>query len=282
MSERKKLLGAAGLAAAMLVSGPASADTLTGFAGDFGAAFGGLDQGKGRDLNLFALGGHAAAPLSDIPNLNIQIGGQYAHGWQSSGSAEVWNIDGAVFWAGPQSRFGITVDYTTVTHSGHDAKYGVFGEMYFGNVTVGANAGWMHGGGSGGCQARLGVVCPVGAATATLPAGGSGGGYAGVNGTVYVMPDLALSGRFDYENLNHGFSCQPCTRRGVNATSFGFEGEYLIQDFSASVFASVNFSQIGGSAISSSADATAWLIGVRWYTGGGSLTDKHRNGTLRH
>lgn len=283
MQKRTKLLGAAGVAAAMLVGAPASAGTLTDFAGDVFTSYGTSDLDKLTDnINSTTFGGTVAAPLSDIPNMNVQAGGAYTHSWAGDTSQANWDFNGAVFWAGPDSRLGINVNYTTYTHSGNDTGFGVFGEMYFGMITGGLKAGWLQSGGSGGCQ----MSCPAGATRGPLlPSGGSGGGYLGANATVYAMPNLAITGVFDYQNQNHGFANVPIGRIGVHHNTYLIEGEYLVdQEWAPAVFANIGFTHLGTSSQGGTTayqDVTTWHIGLRWYTGGGTLVDKHRNGTLR-
>lgn len=287
MSKRTKLLGAAcGLAAATLVSGPASAATLMDFAGDLFTSYGmsNAENCPSCDFSYFTLGGNAAMPLSDIPNMNLQLGGAYTHGFRSGESAESWQFNAAVFWGGEDGRVGINGNYQTVTHSGNDSGLGLFGEMYFGNITVGGKFGLIQSGGSGGCNA---AVAPVGTCVAgttagplyPLPSGGSGGAYIGASATIYVMPNLALSGAFDHQNQRHGDAFAALTRIGVNQTSYGFEGEYMVDDaWATSVFANFSYNQL--SYAGTLRDVTAWHIGLRWYTGQDGLMAAHRNGTL--
>src|SRR5205085_3109363 len=137
------ILGTASVLGMALMAGPAAAATLTGFSGVVVTSYGQDDvEGNSENLKNWLLGGAIAGPLSDLANLNFQVGASYDHNWADNFSAELWNMGGDVFWANNDGRFGLDVNYSTITHLGHKTNYGAFGEWYFGNITGMVKGGW--------------------------------------------------------------------------------------------------------------------------------------------
>jgi hypothetical protein len=258
MSIRTTIMGTACVLGMALAAVPAAAATLTGFSGVVTTSYGQDKIENAQTLKNWLLGGSIAGPLSDLPNLNFEVDASYDHNWATGFSMEIWNLGGDVFWGNNDGRFGLDSHYNTYTHIGHATNYGVLGEWYFGNITGMAKAGWSSAGGS--------------------PVGGQGN-YVGAALAGYFMPDLGLTAGVEYANSVSGHGCQVCGRNGLNATALEIMGEFLFsEDFGVSGFAGfthVNFS--GGGA---DFDDDAFRIGLRWYTGGGSLMQHHRNGNL--
>jgi hypothetical protein len=243
-----------------LWASPAAADTLTGFAGVVETDYTGFKpENSGSDtINNWLLGGHAAMPLSDLPNLNFQADASYQHTWASHMSQETWNFGGSGFWAGMDGRAGLNFNYLTATHSGHITNGGAFGEYYFGSVTAMAKGGWVSSGGSGF---------------------GGHGNYLGGAGEFYVMPDLGLTAGVQWAQVVTGFGCQTCGRSGVNSTVWEVNGEWLVvDDYGVSVY--LGYAHDNVRVAGNDANANVWHIGLRWYFGGGSLIDHQRNGNL--
>ena len=258
MSKLTTILGTACVLGMALAAVPAAAATLTGFAGTVTTSYGQDNPEDGENIKNWLLGGSVAGPLSDLPNLNFQFDASYDHNWADDFSAEVWNLGGSAFWANNDGRVGINVNYRTETHFGHDTNYGVFGEWYFGNITGMAKGGWLSGGGA---------------------ANGGNGNYLGAAISGYFIPDLALTGGVEWAQRITGMGCQVCGRTGANVTALEVAAEFLFsEDYGVSGFASYSHDQF--SSQGDDFNDNVWRIGLRWYTGGGSLIDRHRNGTL--
>lgn len=274
MSKRTKLLGAACLAAAALAAGPASANSLMSMQGVLDTSFTRFMPKGGTDFNAWTLGGQVAGPLADIANMNFQAGASYAHEWATHASTEDWNFNGDLFWAGSMSRFGIDLTYNTANTSGYAGGGGVFGEYYFGDVTVAAKGGYISTGGQNQ---------------------GGDGNYFGVGAAFYPMPDLSVSGGWIWSGLNTGGSLcggpTNCGVTGAHTNSWGAEAEFkLPADFlggAPSIYGGFAYNQFTGSVgpgpgtTKYDTHELVWRIGLRFYTGMGSLEDHHRNGTLR-
>jgi hypothetical protein len=262
MSKLTKILGTACVLGMALSAVPAAAATLTGFAGDVTTFYGQDAPEHGTNFHNWLLGGNVAGPLSDLMSLNFQIGASYNHDWVSSNgfheSQETWNFGGNVFWANNDGRVGINVNYETLTHAGHLTNYGPFGEWYFGNFTGMAKGGWLS---AGGAET------------------GGHGNYLGAGLSAYFIPDLAITAGVDWAQNLTGMGCQICGRTGVNRTAFEVAAEFLMsEDYGVSGFA--EYAHVSDSIHGISDNSNIWMVGLRWYTGGGSLMDRHRNGTL--
>ena len=266
MSKRTTILGTACVFGMALAAGPAAAATLTGFAGVVTTSYSQNDPGSGSDTaHSWLLGGSIAGPLSDLGNLNFQADASYTHNWSKhtdseddhfSSSAEAWNLGGSAFWANMDGRVGVNVNYLTVTHTGTFTNFGPFAEWYFGNVTGMAKGGWLSTSGS---------------------AIGGHGNYLGAAVAGYFIPDLAITGGIEWANLVSGLGCQVCGRSGANATAWGITAEFLFsEEYGVSAFGGYTYTQVNGS----SSNDNAFRVGLRWYTGMGSLMDRHRNGNL--
>lgn len=259
MSKLTTIMGTACVLGMALTAVPAAAATLTGFAGSAETSYGQNDiEGNSNNLQNWLLGGSLAGPLSDLPNLNFQFDASYDHNWMDHFSEEIWNFGGNVFWANNDGRIGINVNYETITRFGHTTNFGAFGEWYFGNFTGMAKGGWVSSGGA---------------------ANGGHGNYLGAALEAYFIPDLGIRADVDWAQRLSGQGCQVCGRTGVNTTAFAIEAEFLfLEDYGLSGFAS--YAHATDKVAGQSFDDNAWRVGLRWYTGGGTLIDRHRNGTL--
>jgi hypothetical protein len=259
MSKLTKILGTACVLGMAVAAVPAAAATLTGFSGVVVTSYGQNDaDGSDENIKNWLLGGSVAGPLSDLPNLNFQLDAAYDHNWADDFSAEVWDLGGSAFWANNDGRIGINVNYRTATHLGHITNYGLIGEWYFGNITGLAKGGWTSSGGA---------------------AIGGHGNYLGAAISGYFIPDLALTGGVEWAQNITGQGCQVCGRTGVNSTELEIAAEFLFsEDYGVSVFGS--YTHGTNSVEGDDFDDNAFRIGLRWYTGGGSLMDRHRNGNL--
>jgi hypothetical protein len=257
MSKSTTILGTACVLGMALAAGPAAAATLTGFAGTVEADYGQNDPPRGSDtLHNFLLGGDVAGPLNGLANLNFQVDASYMHNWAHHFSAEDWNFGGNLFWANNDGRVGVNVNYLTVTHGGTFTNFGPFAEWYFGNITGMVKGGWINTSGS--------LV-------------GGHGSYLGGAVSGYIMPDLAITGGVEWADFVSGFGCQVCGRSDLGATAWEINAEYLFsEDYGVSVFGGYQYTEFRGPLD----HENSFHIGFRWYTGGGSLMDRHRNGTL--
>jgi hypothetical protein len=266
MSKSKKTMGAACvLAVAAFAAGPAAASTLTDFSGvvntEFNSAKAGFSGGDSSEptVKSWLLGGSAAGPLSTLPNLNFQVDASYATSWANHFSAIRWDFGGSLFWANDDGRFGANFNYVTVTREGgHTTNGGVFGEWYFGELTGMAKGGWLS---TGGTES------------------GGRGNYFGAAIEGYIMPDLGITGSADWTDVITGAGCQVCGRGDVRATLWGITAEYLFsEDYGLSGYAGYTYST--DRAFQEDFHENVWRIGLRWYTGGGSLQMHQRNGNL--
>jgi len=290
MAIRKALLGTACLAAVALAAGPAAADTLQGFAGFANTEFTHTtfsDSSGHWNNQSFGLGG--AIPIEEIPNLNVQVEGSYAHGWSEeythyspnfcsppsttgtpcsasySDSEETWNFGFSPFLAYPGSRWGVNFNYQTVTHFGHLTNGGLFMEWYLmDTITVSAKGGYLSSGGT--------------------PFGGHGH-YLATGATFYAMPDLAITGSVDWQDVTTGgaatlnwASCLHCSLDSAGVF-YGIDGEWMpMPDYGVAVYGGFTYGQLNQ--FKQDSNDSIWHVGLRYYTGQGSLMERHRNGTL--
>jgi len=297
MSNRKILLGTACFAAVALAAGPASADTLTGFAGFAKAEFqhqnfesnprnGSVD---GMGTTTFGIGG--ALPVEGISNMNVQIDASYGHSWtndythsspnfcsppSASGpscgasyadSRITWNFGLSPFWAYAGSRWGFNLNYETLTGLGHYTNGGGFMEWYVDDmITVAAKAGYISAGGT--------------------PQGGHGH-YIAVEGLYYFMPNLAVSASLDWNSqwsggtlVNSTALCRQNCALGYGSVLYTLQGEWLAsEDYGVSVVGS--FTYTSDNFAKQDYNTQIWRIGLKYYTGSGNLVSRHRDGVLR-
>lgn len=269
MSKRMTMGAACVFAMAACAGGSAAAAPLTGFAGTLDTAFA-RDSGGGSSTSSWLIDGAVAGPLG-APNLNFQVDVSGADTWgggiHTHGSLD---FGGNLFWAGNDGRIGIRGEYNTVGHGGNIGIASAFGEWYAAFLTPMVKAGYANTSGSGF---------------------GGRGGLFGVGLAAYVMPDLALTPSFTYSDIVSGQGCQLCGRGDVNTTSGSILAEFLLggDPFGGlpvvggigggvSIFGSYTYNQIHEFGVKT--HDNVWMVGIRLYTGAGSLMDHHRNGTL--
>ena len=262
MQKRTTMMGTACvLAAAALTAGPAAAGTLTDFAGVVNTSYLNSDNSASgsETLKSWLIGGSAAMPLSTLDGLNAQLDASYIHNWADHFSREDWNFGGSAFWANMDSRIGINGSYTNYNEVGHITTGGLLAEYYFGPITVMAKGGWLWGGGSGL---------------------GGHGNYLGGAAVGYVIPDVSITGGVEWADLVTGQGCQICGRSDARDTAFEVIAEWLFsEDFGVSGYVGYTYQDQKFSGFTSTHN-NVWLVGLRWYMGGGSLMDHHRNGNL--
>jgi hypothetical protein len=250
---------------AAISGGQASAATLTGFAGYVNTDWSNVDiDAASNNLNTWNIGAGVAGPLS-VPNLNFQVDFDFRTDWATHYGNNGLAFDGNVFWAGDVGRFGLRGAYDTTRHIGSLASFSAFGEMYFGAITGMAKAGYVNASGNG-------II------------GGARGGSFGGALSGYVMPDLAITGSGNYSDLVGGRGFSLAGRGDLSNTELEIIAEYLfMEEYGLSVYGGYAYDDIrffdnnpGGLKTHSN----VYLLGLRWYTGGGSLMDHHRNGTL--
>jgi len=265
MSRSTTMMGTACvLAMAALTAGPAAAAPLTGFAGNLNTSFGMFDDDStGSDaVKSWLLGGTVSGPIPDLANLNFELNAAFRHDWADNFSQASWILGGSAFWAGMESRVGLNFNHVDLSEVGHVTNGGVFGEYYFGNLTAMAKGGWLSSGGSG-----------------VIGRFGGRGNYLGLGVTGYITPDIALTGGVEWADLVMGRACQTCGRQDLRVTAFELLGEWLFSPaYGVSGYAGYSF--VDSKVFTVDGEANAWVIGLRWYTGGGSLQDRHRNGSL--
>jgi hypothetical protein len=292
---------------ATLAASPAAADQLAGFAGfaDLSYAHTSLDLDEDFFGNVdtdgwngFTIGAGIAFPVAEVPALGWQLDGNYSSQqgdatlctdpfdidtcFDGDQSRIVWNLGGSLFLSFPQSRWGINVNYETITDFGSETNAGLFLEWYLANFTLAAKGGWLLGGGT--------------------PNGGRGN-YLGGQVGGYFIPNLWVGGSVTWSNVITGSTLvgggvvmppcfgATCGRRGSSETNYTLDAEFLVSaSLPISIFGGYTFSDMNlGENVSNpslaggaESDANTFFIGVRFYMGGmGSLADMHRNGNLR-
>jgi hypothetical protein len=258
MSRRAEYLKMACVAAISAISGPALADTLEGFAGFVEGVYGhstfsGTERPDGNS-GSFGLG--LALPVNAIPNLNWQIDASYAHVWDDDFSSDIWTGGGDVFWATQQGRAGIDFHYSGF-RDGDEKNAGVFGEYYINNfLTFGLKGGW-----AGESESIVDF----------------NGYYVGGAAVIYPIQNVAITPGISRREVAAELFGTDFT---VGTTKFFIDAELLVdQDTPISVFGGFAYDQ--HEAFNSDFNESIWKIGLRWYTGQGSLAEHHRNGTLR-
>jgi hypothetical protein len=257
------LLASGALVLGALPLSPAMAAAPLGFAGTVGASYGQADcDGCGDSSDAWGINGSGAFGFGGA------FGGQIDVGYSSIEETDLFGIRGSLFWAPAMGRLGATVSWQTtdVEDFGFDIDvdgltYGVFGEYYFGNVvTLGAKGGGISvnfdGGGLDDDQT---------------------GSYVGAALTGYIMPNLAIQGDVLFTGADDFFG----TGDDLDSTTFTIGAEYLVSEMvPIAIFGSYSFGNVdfGGDDV----DTNKWTIGARFYfgSGGPTLVDKHRNGTL--
>ena len=283
------LLGTASVLATLAAS-PAAAQ-IQGFAGFADLAY--SHQSLDLDDDFFGntddpgfdgvrIGAGIAFPVDEIPGIAWQLDASYLSQSGDGSSQIVWNLGGSAWWGGAQSRFGININYETVTDFGSETNGGVFVEWYLANFTVAGKGCWLFGGGT--------------------PNGGRGN-YLGGQVGGYFVPNLWVGGSVTWSDMVSGSTgfgggivtppCfgPTCGRRDFGETNFTIDAEFLVsQAFPLSVFGGYTFSDVSVSENANNPNlidgpdnnANTFFIGVRYYLGGmGSLMDMHRNGNLR-
>jgi hypothetical protein len=278
MSRSTKLLGTVSVLAT-LAAGPAAADTLMGFAGMADVSYTNTsfdDDGSDSDdsINSFGAGAAIAFPIDEIAGFNWELNAAYFTSSDDNFSRITWDLGGSLFWAGPGSRFGVNINYNTITDFGSLTNGGVFTEWYFGNITAQAKAGWIWGGG-----------------TAAAGRGNYlGGGVAG-----YFMPNLGISVAASWADLvtsaTQHWDCfgPTCGRRDRTHTDVGIEAEFLVSEtFPVSVYGGYQYTNAkisenvsNPNLVEDDESINTFYIGFRYYLGGqGTLIEHHRNGNL--
>ena len=260
MSKRTTILGTACVLGMALAAGQAAAATLTDFAGSFTTSYGSNDDSTaGSDaVNSWLIGASLAGPLSDLPNMNFQVDGSYDSTWGGHSSNITWNFGGSAFWANMDGRFGANFNYMNVSHFGSLTSGGALGEWYFGDFTAMGKGGWLSSSGTGT---------------------GGHGNYLGGALAAYLIPNLAITGGIEWGSLVGGQGVRHLGRGDARVNAYEIMFEYLFsEEFPLSGYA--GFTYTDNNIFNSDTNNSIWMVGVRWYTGGGSLEDHHRNGNL--
>ncbi|HTQ14953.1 MAG TPA: hypothetical protein VMH86_13845 [Rhizomicrobium sp.] len=242
MSLRSKILASACVLAVGAFAVPAGA---TNFDGVFSGDYSHLDANGGGSANSWGASGSGAFGLGG--DWAGEIDGGY-HNLNGSGTnVDLWDVDGSVMWRTMQGRAGLVVGYDDASGGGvsiNATNYGAFGEWYASpHFTVGAKGGWFN--------ANHGVD----------------GDYVGAAVTGYIMPNLSLSGGYDYTHLNH-FG---------NENDWSVTGEWMFsQTMPVSVYAGYTNTKISGGGPT----IDTWTVGIKLYTDPmpGSMEDRQRSG----
>lgn len=211
----------------------------------------GLNQGLGH-ANVY--GGELGGIVPFSQDFSGQVTGGY-HRVDSDGfGANDWNVAGTISWDPHWGRAGVNVGYTSANLLGANASvtnYGVYGEMYGDQYTLGA-----RGGGATISANAFGVG-----------GGSETGGYGGGEAIGYLAPDFAVRGTVGYAGFADG-----------DQWTAGVHGEYLFsRDVPVSGWVGYDYASLGlpgghvqGNTVS---------VGLKYYFGGsGSLEHRQRTG----
>ncbi len=258
-------LGAASAAAASLVSFaaanaqpaavPAGSDNAVVAQGVAGAdySYTSLNQGLGN-ANIYGGEVGGIVPFSD--QFSGQVAGGYHRIDSHSVGADDWNIAGTLSWNHQAGRVGVNVGYTSASVLGastHVTNYGVYGEYYADQYTLG-----VRGGGA-----------TVSANAFGFSARDQTGGYVGGEAVGYFMPDFAARATVGYVGVNGG-----------HQWTAGVHGEYLFSEATPiSGWLGYDYASIGANGFGS-VNGNTFSVGLKYYFGGsGSLEHHQRTGT---
>jgi hypothetical protein len=225
-----------------------------------------LDGGYSRinaehiNLNDWNVNGAASYSLG-VPGITLQANAGYTNLSGDSANINEWTGGGAFFWSGAEFRGGAASNYGGIggDASGHLVNVGGFFEWFPGMFTVGVKGGGFS------------------------ASGNEDGSYVGVEGAVYVMPNLSLSATFDYTNISDSVGF---VNVGTRETDISPQAEWLVSDeIPVSVYAGYTYVNISSSASSAhvSGNGNIIFVGLRLYTNGTgatSLMDRQRSGTV--
>jgi hypothetical protein len=246
LSLRTNLFGAACALALVSLSAPASA---TDFHGILDGGYSNFDfnHGAGSAHDWHVNGG---AMFGLAPSWAAQVDAGYNNEDSSgSSSTDAWNVNGAAFWRANAGRLGATVGYTSIDggigSNVHATHYGVFGDWYATRAITFAVKG--------------------GAFNASHNEDGE---YAGAALTGYIMPDLSLTGSYDYTHLKH-FTTE---------NDLSIQAEWLVShSVPVSIYGGYTHSSFSGSG---GLKANVWFAGLRFYCDpvDGTLVERQRGG----
>jgi hypothetical protein len=181
-----------------------------------------------------------------------EVDGGYHHLSGGGSDTNDWNVDGSLIWRGMWGRAGAVIGYNSSDAGGgggnlNVTNYGGFAEWYAGHAfTVG-----VKGGGFSASHA-------------------TDGDYIGVAVTGYVMPDLALSGGYDYTHLQHA----------GNENDWSANAEWLVSESTPiSIYAGYTNSRLTG--FGGGETINVWGGGIKFYLdqpGPATLVDRQRAG----
>lgn len=245
MSVRTNLFGAVCAIALVSLCAPASA---TDFSGVLSGDYSNIDLNHGGSADLYGISGGGMFGLS--PDWAAQVDGGYDHAHVSGGGdGNDWTVSGTAFWRAQAGRLGATVGYNATNGGGADENvthYGVFGDWYAGHAfTLGVKGGFFNG------------------------SHDSDGEYVGAALTGYIMPDLSLTGSYDYAHFKHF----------TNENDYTAQAEWLISERTpVSIYGGYTRSEFSGAGDLS---ANTWFVGLRFYldpTDSDTLVGRQRSG----
>jgi hypothetical protein len=239
------LFGAVSLLA--LCASPAVAGPFGSFDGVLSGDYANTSLSGAGHANDWSFDGAGAFNLG-WSNIAVQAEGGWHdfNGSHTLGNWNDWNAGGALYWTGHWARVGATAGYQSENGglSGHATNYGGFGELYAGPIfTLGVKGGGFSGN------------------------GGLSGGNVGVQGVLYFWREIALSGSYDYYNIN-GLGTE---------NDWGGKLEWLISPrLPVSIWGGFEHDNVGGIG-----HANSWLVGLKFYTdsfGPAPLIERQRGG----
>jgi len=266
MLKPTRLLGAGCVLALGLAVAPAMAAAPVGVSGTIGGGYTNSSfdcSGCGHTDN-WGFNGQAAFGFG-----SNDLAGELNAGYLNSSpdcsgcdSFNTWGIGGALFWSPDFGRIGGSVAWarTNIPASlspfgsgGFDVDtvtYGALGEFF-------ASDQFTLGGGLGGINI-------------SVPGGNAAAFYLSVGATGYVMPDLGITGAFQWADFDHGIG-------SVSALSIG--AEWLVsEEIPVSIYGGYTRAFFPNGA----PNANVWNVGLKFYFGaeGMPLVGHHRNGAL--
>jgi hypothetical protein len=247
LSLRTNLFGAACALALVSVSAPASATDFHGIL-DGGYSNYDFNQGAGSTDDWHINGG---AMFGLAQNWAAQVDAGYNDASGSGADSNAWTVNGAAFWRSNAGRLGATVGYTSLDTKTaplgtiHTTHYGAFGDWYATRaITFSVKGGAFN------------------------ASHDSDGDYLGAALTGYIMPDLALTGSYDYTHIKHI----------TNENDLSIQAEWLVShSVPVSIYGGYTHSSFSGTG---GLKANVWFAGLRFYCDpvDGSLVEHQRGG----
>ena len=227
----RNIILASACAAALLVSGAASAQVT----GTLGGGYTRVTDGGGADI--YGLQGSLATVIGS--GWSFEGNGSYYNA--NPGGVNLWGFGGNLFTGTGFGRIAAGATHAGVA-AGHGTTYGAGADWFFSDAITLSVKGGGH-----------------------YATGGSDGGFVGLQGTYYLMPNLAISANAEYI---------PASFTDINSQKIKAEWKFS-DTLPLSVYGGYQRYETGGT------DVNAIFAGVKFYLDGApTLVASHRTGSL--